>query len=109
MQRIGRPRRGDEESSWKPEKQEGSKEETWRLLNDPSLEGQTAQYSYDSVTPAGVQPWSAMAEVAWEMADKTNLTLSYEIGTWEDEYDDNWTGNIVDNAGTLTAELSVSF
>jgi len=50
-----------------------------------------------------------MAEVAWEMADKTNLTLTYEIGTWDDEYDDNWTGNIVDNAGTLTAELSVSF
>jgi hypothetical protein len=69
----------------------------------------TVEGRYDSVTPAGVQPWSAMAEVAWEMADKTNLTLTYEIGTWEDEYDDNWTGNIVDNAGTLTAELSVSF
>jgi len=26
-------------------KKEGSEEETWRLLNDPSLEGQTAQYN----------------------------------------------------------------
>ena len=69
----------------------------------------TVEGRYDSVTPAGVQPWSAMAEVAWEMADKTTLTLTYEIGTWEDEYSDDWTGNIVDNAGTLTAELAVSF
>jgi len=69
----------------------------------------TVEGRYDSVTPANVQVWSAMAELAWEMADKTNLTLTYEIGTWDDEYDDNWTGNIVDNAGTLTAELSVSF
>jgi hypothetical protein len=33
-----------------PEKQEGSEEETWRLLNDPSLEGQTAQYNQSKIT-----------------------------------------------------------
>ena len=69
----------------------------------------TVEGRYDSVTPANVQPWSAMAKVGWEMASNTNLTLSYEIGTWEDDYDDDWTGNIVDNAGTLEAELKVSF
>jgi len=69
----------------------------------------TVEGRYDSVTPANVQPWSAMAKIEWEMASKTNLTLSYEIGTWEDDYADDWTGNIVDNAGTLEAELKVSF
>ena len=69
----------------------------------------TVEGRYDSVTPTNVQPWSAMAKIGWEMASNTNLTLSYEIGTWEDEYDDDWTGNIVDNAGTLEAELKVSF
>lgn len=71
----------------------------------------TIQGAYDTVTPAGVQPWSVMAKLGWDMAKNTNLTLSYTIGTFDKNPDDNtlWLGDITDNAGTLEAELKVSF
>jgi len=61
----------------------------------------TLEGRYDSL---GASVWSALAELEWEMAENTNLTLGYEFNTWDD--DDRM---IVDQAGTLTAELSVSF
>jgi len=42
------------------------------------------------------------------MAENTTLTISYEYNTW-DAGDDFGQGNIIDGAGTLKAELSVSF
>ncbi len=70
----------------------------------------TVEGRYDSTPPAGVQPWSAYAELAWDMAENTALTLGYEYNTWDAGDDDNLgQGNVIDGAGTITAELSVSF
>ncbi len=68
----------------------------------------TLEARYDSVTPAGVPPYSVLAQLDWEMAENTTLTLSYELNTW-DAGDDLGQGNILDGAGTITAELSVTF
>jgi len=67
----------------------------------------TVEGRYDSVTPTDVNPWSVLAQIDWAMADNTDLCLSYELNTWED--DDDYTGQIIDNAGTLTAEVSLKF
>ncbi len=61
----------------------------------------TLEGRYDSM---GAAVWSALAELEWEMAENTNLTVGYEFNTWDD--DDRM---IIDQAGTITAELSVSF
>lgn len=68
----------------------------------------TLEARYDSVTPAGVPPYSVLAQLDWEMAENTTLTLGYELNTW-DAGDDFGQGNIVDGAGTITAELTVKF
>ncbi|HSV31161.1 MAG TPA: S-layer homology domain-containing protein [Atribacteraceae bacterium] len=61
----------------------------------------TLEGRYDST---GAAVWSALAELEWEMAENTALTLGYEFNTWNE--DDEF---IEDTAGTLEAELSVSF
>jgi hypothetical protein len=73
-------------------------------------EGTTAtlEARYDSVTPSGVPPYSVLAQLDWDMAENTTLTLSYELNTF-DAGDDFGQGNIIDAAGTVTAELTVSF
>jgi hypothetical protein len=83
-------------------------------------EGTTAtlEARYDSVTPSGVPPYSVLARLDWEMAKNTTLTLSYEYNTWQNYDLDIWgnedtrdfgSGEIIDAAGTVTAELTVSF
>ncbi|MGQ9623377.1 MAG: S-layer homology domain-containing protein [Candidatus Caldatribacteriaceae bacterium] len=68
----------------------------------------TLEARYDSVTAAGVPPYSILAQLDWEMAENTTLTLSYEYNTFE-AGDDFGQGDIVDGAGTITAELNVTF
>ena len=63
---------------------------------------------YDS---AGAEVWSIKAGAEWAMAENTALNLSYELNTW----DGDETGGIdadrgiIDTAGTITAELNVTF
>ena len=71
----------------------------------------TLKGRYDST---GAAVWSALAEVEWAMAENTALTLSYEYNTWDGDetiadggLDD--TRGIIDTAGTITAELNVTF
>ncbi len=68
----------------------------------------TLEARYDSVVPAGVPPYSVLAQLDWGMAENTALTLGYELNTFE-AGDDFGQGNIIDSAGTITAELKVSF
>ncbi|MEN3203686.1 MAG: hypothetical protein ABDK87_08215, partial [Atribacterota bacterium] len=68
----------------------------------------TLEARYDSTPAAGAPVYSVLAQLDWEMAENTTLTLSYELNTW-DAGDDFGQGNIVDGAGTITAELTVSF
>ena len=68
----------------------------------------TLEARYDSVTPSGVPPYSVLAQLDWGMAENTTLTLSYELNTF-DAGDDFGQGNIIDAAGTVTAELKVTF
>ena len=68
----------------------------------------TLEARYDSTPAAGVPPYSVLAQLDWEMAENTTLTLSYEYNTFE-AGDDFGQGNIVDGAGTITAELNVTF
>ncbi|MBC7217544.1 MAG: S-layer homology domain-containing protein [Candidatus Caldatribacterium sp.] len=73
-------------------------------------EGTTAtlEARYDSTPASGVPPYSVLAQLDWDMAENTTLTLSYELNTFE-AGDDFGQGDIIDGAGTITAELTVSF
>jgi len=74
----------------------------------------TLEGRYDT---GGVVPFSAYAEVAWAMEENTTLTLGYEWNTFDggvgdDDYGfefDAGRGGVVDQAGTITAELNVTF
>ncbi|MCX7667375.1 MAG: hypothetical protein N2Z84_00375, partial [Atribacterota bacterium] len=68
----------------------------------------TVEGRYDSVPAAGAPVYSVLAELGWDMAENTTLTISYELNTW-DAGDNFGQGHITDGAGTITAELSVSF
>ncbi|NSW76170.1 MAG: S-layer homology domain-containing protein [Candidatus Atribacteria bacterium] len=68
----------------------------------------TVEGRYDSAPAAGAPVYSVLAELGWDMAENTTLTVSYELNTW-DAGDDFGQGDIIDGAGTITAELSVSF
>ncbi|MGQ9472963.1 MAG: S-layer homology domain-containing protein [Candidatus Caldatribacteriaceae bacterium] len=68
----------------------------------------TVEGRYDSVPATGAPAYSMLAELGWDMAENTTLTISYELNTW-DAGDDFGQGNIIDGAGTITAELTVSF
>ncbi len=68
----------------------------------------TLKGRYDS---KGAEVWSVLAEVEWAMAENTALTLGYELNTWDGDetggIDDG--RGIIDTAGTITAELNVTF
>ena len=68
----------------------------------------TVEGRYDSAPAAGAPVYSVLAKLGWDMAENTALTVSYELNTW-DAGDDFGQGNILDGAGTIKAELSVSF
>ncbi|MGC8778394.1 MAG: S-layer homology domain-containing protein [Candidatus Caldatribacteriaceae bacterium] len=68
----------------------------------------TLEARYDSTPAAGAPVYSVLAQLDWNMAENTDLTLSYQLNTW-DNGDNFGQGNILDGAGTITAELSVSF
>ncbi len=63
---------------------------------------------YDS---AGAEVWSIKAGAEWAMAENTALNLSYELNTWDGDEtggrDDD--RGIIDTAGTIKAELKVTF
>src|SRR5665648_527195 len=62
------------------------------------------------VDSAGVGAiWSAEAQLAYALAENTSLSVGFEMNDWEDDINDYDELNILDNLGTLKAELKVSF
>ena len=57
----------------------------------------------------GVAPWSAEAKLAYALAENTTLSVGFEMNDWEDDINDYDELNILDNLGTLKAELKVKF
>ena len=57
----------------------------------------------------GAAPWSAEAQLAYALAENTSLSVGFEMNDWEDDINDYDELNILDNLGTLKAELKVSF
>jgi len=68
----------------------------------------TLEGRYDS---AGAEVWSALAKAEWAMAENTALTLSYELNTWDGDKTGGRDADrgIIDTAGTITPELTVTF
>jgi len=68
----------------------------------------TLKGRYDS---NGAEVWSVKLGAEWAMAENTALNLSYELNTWDgDETGGIDAGRgIIDTAGTITAELNVTF
>ncbi len=68
----------------------------------------TLEGRYDS---EGAAAWGALAKAEWAMAENTTLTLSYEYNTWDGDKTGGRDADrgIIDNAGTITAELAVTF
>ena len=68
----------------------------------------TLEGRYDS---AGASVWGALAKAEWAMAENTTLTLSYEYNTWDGDKTGGRDADrgIIDTAGTITAELAVTF
>lgn len=57
----------------------------------------------------GAVLWSAEIELAYALAENTELTVGYEQNTWSDDLKDYDVMTIDDDLGTVTAGLSVSF
>ena len=57
----------------------------------------------------GAAPWSAEAKLAYALAENTTLSVGFEMNDWEDDINDYDELNILDNLGTLKAELKVKF
>jgi len=57
----------------------------------------------------GVALWSAEVELAYDLAEKTTLSVGFEMNDWEDDINDYDELNILDTLGTLKAELKVKF
>jgi len=57
----------------------------------------------------GAAPWSAEAQLIYALADNTDLTVGFEMNDWEDDINDYDVMAIIGTAGTLTAELAVTF
>ena len=57
----------------------------------------------------GAEFWSAEAQLAYALAENTSLSVGFEMNDWEDDINDYDELNILDNLGTLKAELKVSF
>jgi hypothetical protein len=53
--------------------------------------------------------WSAEVQLAYELATNTDLTVGFEMNDWDDDINDYGDMVISGTAGTLTAELAVSF
>ncbi|MCD6155645.1 MAG: S-layer homology domain-containing protein [Candidatus Atribacteria bacterium] len=74
----------------------------------------TIEGRYDSAWTTSM-PVSVYGEVEWAMADNTTLTVGYEYQTWgadedwPDDFEIDTARGIVDTAGTITAELDVTF
>jgi len=57
----------------------------------------------------GAAWWSAEASLAYALAEKTTLSVGFEMNDWEDDINDYDELNILDTLGTLKAELKVKF
>jgi hypothetical protein len=53
--------------------------------------------------------WSAEVQLAYALAENTDLTVGFEMNDWDDDINDYDDMVISGTAGTLTAELAVSF
>jgi len=53
--------------------------------------------------------WSAEASFAYALDTNTTLSVGFEMNDWEDDINDYDELNILDNLGTLKAELKVKF
>ena len=71
----------------------------------------TFQGRYDSSPKKeDFSTWGLLTNLEWEMAKNTRFSLGYELNTWDGSlfaYDDD--RGIIDKAGTMKAELKVSF
>jgi len=57
----------------------------------------------------GAAFWSAEVQLAYALAENTDLTVGFEMNDWDDDIDDYDDMVISGTAGTLTAELAVEF
>jgi hypothetical protein len=57
----------------------------------------------------GTAPWSAEAQLVYELAVNTDLTVGFEMNDWEDDINDYDAMNIIGTSGTLSAGLEVTF
>jgi ethanolamine utilization microcompartment shell protein EutS len=57
----------------------------------------------------GVAFWSAEVQLIYALAENTDLTVGFEMNDWDDDINDYDDMVISGTAGTLTAELAVSF
>lgn len=57
----------------------------------------------------GAAFWSAEAQLVYALAENTDLTVGFEMNDWDDDINDYDDMTISGTAGTLTAELAVSF
>ena len=64
---------------------------------------------YDSVPAAGAPVYSAEIALTHALAENTELTVGYELNAWDGDDKLVNSRDILDNVGTLSAELSVTF
>ena len=57
----------------------------------------------------GAAFWSAEVQLIYALAENTDLTVGFEMNDWDDDINDYGDMVISGTAGTLTAELAVSF
>jgi len=57
----------------------------------------------------GAAFWSAEVQLAYALAENTDLTVGFEMNDWDDDINDYDDMIISGTAGTLTAELAVEF
>lgn len=57
----------------------------------------------------GAAFWSAEVQLIYSLAENTDLTVGFEMNDWDDDINDYDDMIISGTAGTLTAELAVSF
>jgi len=57
----------------------------------------------------GAAFWSAEVQLVYALAESTDLTVGFEMNDWDDDINDYGDMVISGTAGTLTAELAVSF
>ena len=57
----------------------------------------------------GAAPYSAEVQLVYALAANTDLTVGFEMNDWDDDINDYDVMEIIGTAGTLTAELEVTF